>query len=273
MLTAEPTHSKETFARMQSDTVSLAARRIVPHLVAVEPADLRQKEALSYLDGWDCDLRPDSVAALIYQEWCQQIAQAVLLPKMGRELFDHYYARRQWTVAFQYQVLPDLLRFPTATWFGTDGAEGRDDVLRAALAKALDELTTRLGEDVAGWQYGTLHRVRFASQLAIVPELAELLTGGEAPWGGDEQTVCQGMFEPGSGNYEVVVVPSWRQIIDLSDLDASVGTHTVGQSGNPASPHFNDLFPLWSTGQYHPLPFTRAAVEAATESTLTLLPA
>ena len=69
------------------------------------------------------------------------------------------------------------------------------------------------------------------------------------------------------------MVASWRQIIDLGDLDASRGTHTVGQSGNPASPHWNDLFPLWSTGRHHPLPFTRGAVENATESKLALLPA
>jgi penicillin amidase len=61
-------------------------------------------------------------------------------------------------------------------------------------------------------------------------------------------------------------------VIDLGDLDASVGTHTVGQSGNPASPHFNDLYPLWSNGRYHPMPFTRGAVEAAAESKLELLP-
>ena len=141
-----------------------------------------------------------------------------------------------------------------------------------ALDGALDELTSRLGEEMAEWEWGKIHRVRLAAQQAVVPPLAELFTVGESPWGGDEQTICQGMFEPGSGGYEVVVVPSWRQIIDLSDLDASVGTHTTGQSGNPASPHFKDLFPLWSTGRYHPLPFTRPAVEAAAESRLRLLP-
>ena len=79
------------------------------------------------------------------------------------------------------------------------------------------------------------------------------------------------MYEPGSG-YDVVVVPSWRQIIDLSNIDASIGTHTVGQSGNPASPHFKDLFPLWSRGEYHPLPFSRRAVEGLAESRLALVP-
>jgi penicillin G amidase len=83
--------------------------------------------------------------------------------------------------------------------------------------------------------------------------------------------VLQGLYEPGT-SYDALVVPSWRQIIDLSDLDSSVGTHTVGQSGNPASPHYRDLYPLWSTGRYHPLPFTRKAVEEAAASKLELLP-
>ena len=122
------------------------------------------------------------------------------------------------------------------------------------------------------WTWGSIHRIHFAGQLAMIPDLADLFTAGEAPWGGDEMTVCQGLFEPGAGTYDACVVPSWRQILDLSDWDACVGTHTVGQSGNPASEHFADLFPLWSTGQYHPLPYSRAAVEAAAESTMRLLP-
>ena len=113
--------------------------------------------------------------------------------------------------------------------------------------------------------------MRFAGPLAAIPDLAEVFTVGDTPWGGDEQTVSQGMFEPGTG-YDAVIVSSWRQIIDLADLDASVGTHTVGQSGNPASPHWADLFPLWSAGQYHPLPFSRPAVEGATEFRMELVP-
>ncbi|HEY6784864.1 MAG TPA: penicillin acylase family protein, partial [Gemmatimonadales bacterium] len=128
-------------------------------------------------------------------------------------------------------------------------------------------------EDPAGWSWGALHPVRFVHPIgARVPDLAAFFTGGEAPHGGDEQTVNQGTFEPAAGTWETVVVASWRQILDLSDLDASVGTHTVGQSGNPASPHWNDLFPLWSTGRHHPMPFSRPAVESACEHRLSLLP-
>ncbi len=271
LLTETQTHDLESFHRMHTDTVSLPAREIVPHLVSVEPADDRQKEALALLSEWDFDLRADSAAAAIYEVWSCRIGDAILLPRLGEELHRHYFGLRQWTNSFHYQVLPNILAYPTATWFGGEGVKARDDLLRKALGTTLDELTTAMGEDISTWSWGAIHRVRFAGQLARIPDLAELFTGGEAAWGGDEQTLCQGMYEPGAG-YDAVVVPSWRQIIDLSDLDASVGTHTVGQSGNLTSPHFKDLFPLWSTGQYHPLPFTRPAVEAATDSRLELLP-
>lgn len=271
LLTETETHDVESFRRIHTDTVSLPAREIVPHLLSIEPADDRQKEALALLLDWDVDLRADSAAAALYEVWCCRIGDAILLPRLGEELHKHYFAFRQWTNSFHFQVLPHLLAYPTATWFGGEGREARDNLLRQALDTTLDELAAAMGDDMTAWSWGDLHRVRFAGQLARVPDMAELFTAGEVAWGGDEQTVCQGMYEPGGG-YDAVIVPSWRQIIDLSDLDASVGTHTVGQSGNPASPHFKDLFPLWSTGQYHPLPFTRAAVEAAAESRIELSP-
>jgi len=108
-------------------------------------------------------------------------------------------------------------------------------------------------------------------QLAMLPGLEEFFTAGIVDVGGDEQTVMASLYEPGVG-YDAEVIPSWRHIIDLSDIEASVGTHTVGQSGHPASPHFRDFVPLWSKGEYHPLPFSREAVDEAAATTLKLLP-
>ena len=271
MITETERHSRETFARMQTDTVSLPARRVLPFLLQVEPADDRQKEAIGWLAEWDGDLRADSVAACIYEVWGKHIATEVLMPKLGPELYTHFYGRRQWTNSFQYQVLPALLEYPSGTWFGRDGTEGRDGVLRTALGRCVEELTDRLGEDMSAWRWGAIHRVRFAHQMALIPDLTDLLTAGVVEQGGDEQTVLQGMFEP-EHSYDAVVVPSWRQIVDLSDIDASVGIHTVGQSGHPASPHFRDFVEPWSRGEHHPLPFSREAVERHAEHRLRLVP-
>jgi len=271
MITERDRHTRETFARMQMDTVSLPAARIVPHLVRLEPSSDRQKEALALLAEWDLDLAADSAAAALYEVWCEHVARRVLLPLVGDRLYEHFHGRRQWTNAFQYQVLPNLLEYPIGRWFGGEGAAARDRVLREALDGALDELTDGLGEDMTTWRWGALHKATFAGRLAVIPDLADLFTAGVVEMGGDEQTVNQGMFEPGF-SYDVVVAPSWRQILDLSDWDASVGTHTVGQSGHPASPHFADLVELWGSGKHHPLPFSREAVEAAAEGTLRLTP-
>jgi penicillin amidase len=271
MITERERHDVETFARIQTDTLSLPAARIVPQLLQIEPSDARQKEALALLEGWDYDLAPDSPAAALYEVWCEGVARRVLLPLLGDRLYEHFHGRRQWTNAFQYQVLPNLLEYPTARWFGSEGVQGRDGVLREALGGAIDELTSALGDDMDSWRWGALHKARFVGRLSIIPDLAELFTAGEVEMGGDEQTVNQGMYEPGF-SYDVVVAPSWRQILDLSDWDASVGTHTVGQSGNPVSPHFADLVELWAAGKHHPLPWSREAVDEVAEGTLRLLP-
>ena len=271
MLTETEVHSRDTFARMHMDTVSHAARRLLRSLLQVEPRSGRQKEALSYLEEWDADLAEDSVAAAVYEVWCKHLSRKLLAANLAPRLMDHYWGRRQWTNAFQFQVLPELLELPTPAWFGRAGREARDDALREALDAAIDELTATLGEDTEGWRWGALHKVRFVGPLSIIPDLAGMFTGGVVDTGGDESTVRQSHFEPGIG-YDTVVIPSWRQIVDLSDIDRSLGMHTTGQSGNPASPHYRDFVEPWSKGEYHGRPFTRRAVEEAAESTLTLVP-
>jgi len=271
LLTATERHTRETFSAIQLDTVSIPARDITRHLAEVEPANDRQKEAISHLQDWDGDLAAGSVAACVYQVWSKHVARQVLLPRLGPELYTHYYGRRDGSNGFHFQVLPILLANPTARWFGANGREARDDVLRRALDDAIEELAGRLGDDMDAWRWGAVHRVVFAGPLALIPDLAELFTGGVVEAGGDEQTICQGGFEP-DHSYDVAVLPSWRQIVDLSDPDAAVGVHTTGQSGHPASGHWNDLMPLWAKGEHHQLAFTTPAVEDHAEAALTLVP-
>jgi penicillin G amidase len=266
-----PTHDIAGLASIQMDTVSLPAQELLPLLLRTEPATDPQRRALDLLRAWDGDLAAGSAAAAVYEVWNVKIAEAVLAPRLGEDLYRHYHSLRQWTNAFQFQTLPNLLRMPTARWFGEDGADARDGVLRDALDAALDDLTATLGDDPDAWRWGDLHRVAFAGPLARIPGLEELFVGGEGPLGGDEQTVLQGMYSIGEG-YGVSVVASWRMVIDLADLDRSTGVNTLGQSGHPTSPHFRDQFPLWLAGEQHPLPFTRAAVDAAAAATLRLVP-
>jgi penicillin G amidase len=75
-----------------------------------------------------------------------------------------------------------------------------------------------------------------------------------------------------SPGFEVNALPSERVIYDLSDWDASLSMHTTGQSGHPASPHYDDMIDPWRMIEYRPMVWTRAAVEAAAVSILILAP-
>ena len=66
---------------------------------------------------------------------------------------------------------------------------------------------------------------------------------------------------------------SVRLVLDVGAWDNSMAINTPGQSLDPASPHYRDLFPLWAAGAYVPLRFSRAAVEADAETVMSLTPA
>jgi penicillin G amidase len=256
-------HTIEDMARLQNDTVSLPARQILPMLLELPGRDEEQRRALDLLRGWDGDMAAASAPAVVFTVWSRAIARRVLEPLLGADLFRHYLA---WREPFQCDVLPALLRERN-----TDGAWIDDELLITSLADAIGELRERLGDDPDGWSWGSIHRLRLAHALASIPGLEPLFTAADLPFGGDEQTVMQGGFD-GRNGYDAAVIPSWRVVYDLADLDRSIGVLPAGVSGNPASPHWNDQVDRYAVGAYHPLPFTREAVEAATVASLRLVP-
>jgi penicillin amidase len=54
--------------------------------------------------------------------------------------------------------------------------------------------------------------------------------------------------------------------------DNSVAINTPGQSGDPWSAHYRDLFPLWAAGAYAPLDYSRAAVDRDAELVVEIKP-
>ena len=77
---------------------------------------------------------------------------------------------------------------------------------------------------------------------------------------------------PRHGSFDQTTGASYRHIIDLADWDQSVASSVPGQSGQPLSPHYADLLPLWAEGKYFPLLFSRTAIDAAATQRLVLLP-
>ncbi len=61
-------------------------------------------------------------------------------------------------------------------------------------------------------------------------------------------------------------------VVDTEDWDKTVGTNTPGQSGDPDSPHYRDLFGIWATNKFFPVFFSRARIEGVADEVLELVP-
>jgi len=66
--------------------------------------------------------------------------------------------------------------------------------------------------------------------------------------------------------------PSYRLVAEPAQFDGATIIDTTGQSGVPFDGHYGDLIDSYLTGKTIPLPFTKAAVDAATAQILTLTP-
>jgi len=64
----------------------------------------------------------------------------------------------------------------------------------------------------------------------------------------------------------------YRLVTDFSDLDRSLAIIAPGQSGQPASPYYDNFLEMWVKGEMFELPYTREAVEKATAHRLVLEP-
>ncbi|MFA9455098.1 MAG: penicillin acylase family protein, partial [Candidatus Aminicenantaceae bacterium] len=110
-------------------------------------------------------------------------------------------------------------------------------------------------------------RIRHPLSEAVRPELRPGLDIGPRPRGGNGNTVNQT-----TGGYNQTSGASFRIIADLSNWDLSLGTNSPGQSGDPKSPHYQDLFELWVQDRYFPVFFTRRKIETVAEAITILDP-
>ncbi len=245
---------------LQTDYLSIPARTLVPFLQKLTFNDPRAREAQERLNQWDYRLTPNAIAAAIYVAWENQ------LRTMARDKFVPQEIRG--LLSLQLKRIIDWLANPE-TMFGSTAA--RDRFLQEAFMAALTELTARLGEDMGQWHYGQpkLKHVYIQHALGklVNDSLAAALNLGPLPRGGNSYT-------PGSTGpyYNQESGASFRLIVDTGDWDKAIGTNAPGQSGNPASPFYRNLFVPWATDVYFPVYYSREKITAAMAEKVVLYP-
>ncbi len=248
-------HSLDDTAALQTGYRSHAAERLAPLLDRLE-----ETRAVRMLKGWDGVLDADSAAAALFETWhARHLIPAVLAAAAPPGLQ-------------AYAALPDTALAVDLVTAADPRLGDRDALLAATLAAAWDDAIRRFGADPDKWAWGDFHHAFFPHGLADLLDAATAAEWnvGPASKGGSGQTVNNNNYRQSDGRITLGV--SWRMILDVGDWDACRTVNCPGQSGDPASPHYRDLFPLWAREAYVPFAFSDAAIDGIIEARISLDP-
>lgn len=248
---------------MQNDVVSLPARALQQLL---RTSALQREPELGDFLQWDGTLSRESVQAARYEFWLREICV-----RLGRRFSESHGDRYQ---DLSPEVVMSVLARPDALLFGEEPVAARDALLLEAWRAAREDLSLRLGADPHLWSWGKIHTIQFRHPLDVLVADREPLDPAPLARPGDGYTVDATGYDASSPHepWQQIEGASYREILDAGDWDRSVAVNAPGQSGQPGSRHYDDLLPLWDSGKYFPLVYSRHAVEAATVDRLVLRP-
>lgn len=239
LLRADSAVTPDAMRRFQTNPGSMRAELFVPFFLnaarsaqASASASPSLDSAAAILEGWDMRYTVDNDRAVLFERALQELASRTwdeLTPSDGSR-----------PVRPNLDILLELLHDSTSAWWDDhrtkDVVETRDGILVRSLETAYDDLVRRFGlRSAGGWRWGKVQPARVNHLLR--------LPGFSLPaipvQGGPGTLNPSGPSGHGS---------SWRMVVELGPQLHAWGTYPGGQSGNPASPRYDDRIPLWASG-------------------------
>lgn len=240
--------TREDSEQLQHDATSLPARELVPLLLRAGRTSSARGPAWEAMVQWDHVMRKEGPAPLLFAAWLDSLSTRLF----EQETAPHTAALRAAGVSgLEIPVLLRLAREPA-----------RAAMLVQSFEAAAVALQAQFGTNVSTWDWGAVHVAPFRHPLADAFNLPDATRGGHATT----------PYMTAGPNLRQNHGASFREVLDLADWDNSTVTSVPGQSGQPGSPFYGNLLPLWERGEYFPLVYSRPAVEAATAHVLWLRP-
>jgi acyl-homoserine-lactone acylase len=241
-------------------------------------------EALAFLKpgAFDGVLRaePRSVSPAVYGAFIHVMTRNTFLDELGPYESDAWKAFTDLN-NYGYSAPEDHLLYRPDSPFWDDirtaQKETRASIVAKSLADAMRYCEEKMGPERKRWQWGLLHTYHFKHDFSeelpfFLFFLKDDLNRGPFPAGGDCHTLNVAGFTWGK-SFDVVEIPAMRMIVDFSLPDPAFLTTVPGQSGNPFSPHYDDMIkPYFLTGKNHPLPFMEENIQAQYKDQLILKP-
>ncbi|MEM9580425.1 MAG: penicillin acylase family protein, partial [Pseudomonadota bacterium] len=257
LMQARQVHTRDSFVEAQLDTVSNAARSLLPLIGAdlwftgeaasAGTPERKRQIALELLAEWNGEMNEHLPEPLLYSAWLREVQSKLIQDELGplSKEFTHV------EPLFIERVFRDI--DGAAVWcdiLQSAPVETCTDIARIALDRAILWLEENYGNDITALRWGDAHQATHDhGVLGGIPVLRYFVNIRQSTSGGDN-TLMRGKTRGGAGAdaFQNVHSAAYRGVYDFADPDSSLFIISTGQSGHLLSRHYDDLGTLWRRG-------------------------
>ena len=240
ILESKDTFNMEDMTNLQIDYFSIPSKQIINMSKDYITNNL---EYFKKLIEWDNILDKNSIEAGIYIEWQTQIFFEFIkkyVPESVQKYLDVQI----------YKVIEGISKMSD---------QEKTEFLNKTFDLTIKSLIKKYGEENSGWVYGQENykhvKIYHPLEKVVNDSIKGIIGLDTYPRGGDG-------FTPGSTSSELNQRSggSFRVVINTKDWDNSFATNSPGQSGNPKSKFYKNLYEDWANDKFFPLLYSKSKV-------------
>lgn len=272
------------FEALQNSVYSNHAKEITERILPIlqtELSDEAIKTAYTYLSNWNFQYEVSATAASIFDMFFLKFFKNTI----GDEIDSTLYKHLTWLENIPVRVMPVLMDKNSSLFddIRTESIETCNQIIIRSMQEAIAELKKTLGEETYQWRWENLHTLTLepllfgpAAKSPDAPDALKLIVKNvlnRGPYGvpGHGMSINNAQYnwqEP----FSMVLGPSIRRIVDLSDLRQTKSVIPGGQSGIPMSDYYDDQIELWLNGEYKDLVQSMPLIKQKNYPIMTLSP-
>ena len=240
ILTNSSDFSMEDMISLQVDYHSKSSEKLIKML---SQSFDEQNKYYKLLSTWDNKLSKDSVAAGLYNAW-----ELTVLMEFNKQYVP---IKVQKYIQMQlYKIIEKLEGF---------SEKDRNRFIKSSFNQAVELMITWFGEETENWVYGQENykhvKIKHPLEEVVNDSIYNLISLKAYPRGGNGYT-------PGSTGYNLNQSSggSFRVLINTGDWDNSFATNSPGQSGDPDSKFYDNLYEDWANDIYFPLLYSKSKI-------------
>ena len=259
----------ETEAALQMDSLSLAAKSLLPVLLShLSPDSEETLQAAGILSGWDFQMSRNTAAPLLFTAWLAEANRGLYGDEIGKHLGRFLRLRPR----LVHHILKN--RQEWCDDVETDEGETCSQTITRALKRSIAWLRKDFGRDMEDWRWGEAHVALFShpvlGRIPVLKRIGDIRV--EADGGAFTVNRGQNRLRNVREPFASVHGAGYRAIYDLADLSRSLFAVATGPSGNPLSSRYDNTTEDWRDGKYFRIAQSQSEATRNATGVLRLLP-